>query len=237
MPGTGQPRPPSGNVTASPDRTITWSTGTPARRAISATTGSMMRSGGRSVRSCRGGAGQLARLDTGRRQRCAVARRRWGIAPTRRSRAATDDPQRGKQRDPQDEHGSMVADRRSEASRAPDGSVHRERLPRRMRWAEGGSASVAVPRPAALTPMAPSGSRAARRAVRSTTHGHEDRLTLGVELDGTFHRAAHGAIERLAVDRLGVGEGRLVEFAPQHVEGAGTGAPPATLTRSGRGSR
>src|SRR5450759_3049645 len=40
MPGTGQPRPASGKVTNSVDWTVTWSTGTAASRAMSATTGS-----------------------------------------------------------------------------------------------------------------------------------------------------------------------------------------------------
>src|SRR6476469_6542230 len=40
MPGCGQPRLPSGKVTASADTTTTCSTGTPASRATSATTGS-----------------------------------------------------------------------------------------------------------------------------------------------------------------------------------------------------
>src|SRR4029078_3470230 len=41
MPGCGEPRLPSGNVTASPEMTVTWSAGTPASLATSATTGSM----------------------------------------------------------------------------------------------------------------------------------------------------------------------------------------------------
>src|SRR3954466_5606075 len=45
MPGTGQPRPPSGNVIASAEMTVTCSRGTPVTRAASATTGSMKRCG------------------------------------------------------------------------------------------------------------------------------------------------------------------------------------------------
>src|SRR6185369_1548954 len=41
MPGCGHPRLPSGNVTASAEMTVTWSAGTPASLATSATTGSM----------------------------------------------------------------------------------------------------------------------------------------------------------------------------------------------------
>src|SRR5215218_2073870 len=44
MPGSGQPSPPSGNVTASADTTVTWSGVTPARPAASVTTGPMMAS-------------------------------------------------------------------------------------------------------------------------------------------------------------------------------------------------
>src|SRR5678816_1512957 len=40
MPGCGQPRLPSGKVTSSADTISTWSIGTPASRATSATTGS-----------------------------------------------------------------------------------------------------------------------------------------------------------------------------------------------------
>src|SRR6476469_6891538 len=41
MPGCGQPRLPSGNVTCSAEMTVTWSAGTPASLATSATTGSI----------------------------------------------------------------------------------------------------------------------------------------------------------------------------------------------------
>src|SRR6478735_9288018 len=41
MPGCGQPRLPSGKVTSSAEMTVTWSAGTPASLATSATTGSI----------------------------------------------------------------------------------------------------------------------------------------------------------------------------------------------------
>src|SRR5262245_49251416 len=45
MPGSGQPSPASGNVIARADSTVTRSTGTPATRAISSTTGATIDAG------------------------------------------------------------------------------------------------------------------------------------------------------------------------------------------------
>ena len=175
MPGCGQPRPPSGKVTASAEMTVTWSAGTPASFATSATTGSI--------------------TDCGR-----------AMAPDGFSPGTS--PMAGR------------STTRAEQPATTQAAASSVRLKMRMvrSYAESEVDS--------------------RRVEASAPDGDQDRHPLRFDLGRPLERPAHRAVEGLAVDRLGVGQRRLAELAPQDLAGgAGTGARPASATRSGRGRR